>query len=423
MTRQPTGGGSVTIGAGGTPAPPNCATEAPRLMTRRVSYLDSYKAEWYIKRLSVHPRISILGNLIVNSQKLSRHFQATAWLVAVVTLTAALSALAIPQNTTRQEAEKAFAYGVGLYKDGLFKMALGRLNDYLVRYPDDAHAPQALFLTGECAFQLQDWKGCQDTMERFLALHPFHPLADDAALRLGQAALQAGNTSDALLWLERLPKDYPDSPLRADALYWSGEAHLEQHDTTAALDTYRQMVERHPDHNYTPWAAYTTGFIKEQQADTSGALAAYRVVQDRYVKSEPAAQAAYRAGNLLFRAGRNSEARQMLEGVAASLPPNAPMARHSRFLLGEIAYQAKDFTAAAEHYRAVLAVDSISDPAPQAFFAFAWLEGEAGHWSEAANRFEQAAGVLADKNLAAQALLEAGLAYQKAGESDKALQA
>ena len=324
------------------------------------------------------------------------------------------------QQSQPTEAEKAYAYGVGLYRDGLYQMALARLNDYLLRWPDGAREPQALYLAGECAFQLADWNGCRDLMKLFLSRHPFDQLADESELRLGQAELQAGRPAEAIAAFSRLLVDYPKTTLLPDVVYWSGEAALAAFDTAAALDSYRRQVDSFPDNSYAPWAAYATGFLKENQRDTTQALAAYQVVWNRYPASEPAPQAYYRAGNLQFRMGRYNEARDLLNQALQSVV-NSEVNRHAHFLLGEIAYFARDFDIAGEHYRTLLQADSSSDPAPQAMFALAWLEGERGNWALAAGKFERAAAVLKDPFLSAQAFVEAGLAYRKSGDSDRAL--
>jgi len=262
-------------------------------------------------------------------------------------------------------------------------MAAPRFSDFLLKYPDAQRAPQALYLLGESQFQLKKWDAARATFDRFGDLHPFDELADEAELRTGQTYLEGGRPADAVKALQKFTEERHESPLLPEAIYWQSEASCASGDTASAEAGFRLLLQTSPGHQYAAWAGYKLGLLRETKGDTAAALAAYDVVRQSAPSSVPAASARYRAGTIRYARHEYDQARVLLDEVLQGKPPVDVKAKCT-FLLGEIAFQQGAMKEAEERYRAVLAVDSIGDPAPQALFALGWLSGMQERWSDAA---------------------------------------
>ncbi|MDP8228481.1 MAG: tetratricopeptide repeat protein, partial [Candidatus Electryoneaceae bacterium] len=138
------------------------------------------------------------------------------------------------QNPSAQ-AEREFSLALGDYRAGYYDRAAVSFNQYLIRYPDEERASQALYLMGESYYQAGDYQAAREAMERFINNYPFDQLADEAELRLGQVLMELERYSDAVRRLKGMATVYPESPLIPDAIYWAGEAASAAGDTSGAI--------------------------------------------------------------------------------------------------------------------------------------------------------------------------------------------
>ena len=174
-----------------------------------------------------------------------------AILLALLLIPAAIFAVAPDSPSDRD-----FAFAVGLYKDGLYQMAAVRFSDFTLKYAEATRAPQALYLLGECQFQLEKWDSARDAFKRFLDKFPFDELADKADLRYCQTFLEGARPADAVKALQAFTSSRQSSPLLPEAVYWLGEAQSASKDTSGAESSFRLLLTASPRHSFAPWAGY-----------------------------------------------------------------------------------------------------------------------------------------------------------------------
>ena len=105
--------------------------------------------------------------------------------------------------------DRAFEAAYGLFKAGSQANAVKAFQEFLKKYPDSVHAPNANYWLGKAQFALKDYKGALDTYQGML-------------------------------------KDFPETPKTADVLYGIAvcQQGLKRH--IAAHKTLRQLVAKYP---------------------------------------------------------------------------------------------------------------------------------------------------------------------------------
>ena len=105
--------------------------------------------------------------------------------------------------------DRAFEAAYGLFKAGSQANAVKAFQEFLKKYPDSVHAPNANYWLGKAQFALKDYKGALDTYQGIL-------------------------------------KDFPETPKTADVLYGIAvcQQGLKRH--IAAHKTLRQLVAKYP---------------------------------------------------------------------------------------------------------------------------------------------------------------------------------
>ena len=105
--------------------------------------------------------------------------------------------------------DRAFEAAYGLFKAGSQAIAVKAFQEFLKKYPDSVHAPNANYWLGKAQFALKDYKGALDTYQGIL-------------------------------------KDFPETPKTADVLYGIAvcQQGLKRH--IAAHKTLRQLVAKYP---------------------------------------------------------------------------------------------------------------------------------------------------------------------------------
>jgi len=105
--------------------------------------------------------------------------------------------------------DRAFEAAYGLFKAGSQANAVKAFQEFLKKYPDSVHAPNANYWLGKAQFALKDYKGALDTYQGIL-------------------------------------KDFPETPKTADVLYGIAvcQQGLKRH--IAAHKTLKQLVAKYP---------------------------------------------------------------------------------------------------------------------------------------------------------------------------------
>jgi tol-pal system protein YbgF len=113
--------------------------------------------------------------------------------------------------------DRAFEAAYGFFKGGNHEKSIKAFQEFLKKYPDSVHAPNASYWLGRAQFLLKDYKGALTTYEGALAGFPGMPKAADTLFDI--AACQQGlkRPVTARKTLKQLIAKYPASEAAAKA--------------------------------------------------------------------------------------------------------------------------------------------------------------------------------------------------------------
>lgn len=230
--------------------------------------------------------------------------------------------------------------------------------------PDDAHAPDALELASELAFQAGDITGGRELADRILSTYPSHPRADFARFNRGLALLRAGDAAgtEAALrdWLGRAP--FPALFGRAHA--GLGVALLAQGKRDEAL---REFTQAQKDGSVAlGQLGVASVALASGRRDDAERL--FTTVRDSGTPDEVAA-ATYGLAAVAFAKGATREFASAAEAALAATPKGPAGARRAApllYVLTGLAVENKDFAKAFGYARRLATDYPTADVAPDA---------------------------------------------------------
>lgn len=115
------------------------------------------------------------------------------------------------QDKAAERAKQAYERAMRLVKDKKYDAALEALAGFLVRFPSDARADNAMYWRGECYYAKRDFVRAAEQFEGLLARFPDGNKAPDAMLKLGLSQKNLGQSAKAQETFARLRKQFPYS--------------------------------------------------------------------------------------------------------------------------------------------------------------------------------------------------------------------
>ncbi|HAL91688.1 MAG TPA: hypothetical protein DCM68_01525, partial [Verrucomicrobia bacterium] len=103
-------------------------------------------------------------------------------------------------------ADEQMRFADGIFLRGFYETAVGEYLVLLRDHPDSAHAPAALYRTGECYRQMGNPTGAERFYKRVGAEFPQSGPATRAELRRAELAIAEGRHADAAVLLDGLLK-------------------------------------------------------------------------------------------------------------------------------------------------------------------------------------------------------------------------
>ena len=310
-------------------------------------------------------------------------------------------------------------YARGMARQQLkdFARAIDDIQALLAADPTPAEKSDARYLLGLCEAGLQKYAIAAATFQMLLKDDPKYSGADRVLYELAWALKQQSKDKESAEAFARLAAQWPESPLAAEAQYHVGQFAYQSGDLTAAATACHAAWQRAGQTELGQKAAFVEGESLLKQKKFAEALAAYEQAKDPAGKDfeatlllhagQAAARLAEWGKSLEFSTkcierfpndpslhdaiceqgwakqnlGKLDEAAALYEKVLAKTD-GEPAAR-AQFLIGEIQFQQKKFTAAVRSFSIV--IDGYSYPQWQAEAAY-----EAGRSFEAMGKKAQA---------------------------------
>lgn len=106
---------------------------------------------------------------------------------------------------------KDYESAIALVKNKQYDKALEKFAEFLVRYPDDTNADNAVYWRGECFFAKGEYARAAQEFSGLLARFPLGNKVPDALLKLGMCQLKSGDRAKATETFAQLRKEHPGS--------------------------------------------------------------------------------------------------------------------------------------------------------------------------------------------------------------------
>jgi len=116
-----------------------------------------------------------------------------------------------PDPTDPAAQNRAFESAYALHKGGNNAKAVKAFEDFLNKYPDSVHAPNAKFWLGGSLYKLKNYKGALDVYQDLLKLFPDTPKAPDVMLNIAACQRELKLVSGSKKTLKQLVAKYPRS--------------------------------------------------------------------------------------------------------------------------------------------------------------------------------------------------------------------
>jgi TolA-binding protein len=239
------------------------------------------------------------------------------------------------------------------------------------RYPQDAVAPQALYLAGYGALAQGDFAAALRYADAFLAAYPKHELLPDVLFVSAESRLQLGRYPEAEQLYGQLLASHPQ---HADAELWKvrrGTAlHLQKKDKEAIALLEPLVAQLHnPDARAEAYYLIGSGQIEEEQfAAAAKSLEASLAAQPKWRQAD---ETLFVLAHAYYRQKLAAQAKDTLNKLIAAFPASKVLDR-AHYRLGELAAAAGDQKSAATEYRLVLQSWPESPVAPRALDGLGW---------------------------------------------------
>jgi len=112
---------------------------------------------------------------------------------------------------------RAFESAYGLFKSGSQANAVKAFQEFLKKYPDSVHVPNANYWLGNAQFALKDYKGALDTYQGMLKDFPETPKSADVLYGIALCQQGLKRSISARKTLKQLVAKYPTSEAAAKA--------------------------------------------------------------------------------------------------------------------------------------------------------------------------------------------------------------
>lgn len=368
----------------------------------------------------------------------------------------AVEAIALNDPASDLGAQVAFQTGKLRLSRGDYDRAIELLSCLVEHHPQDAKAPEALYLIGSAYEKTSNPAKAEGTYKRILTEAPQSEAAADAGSALAGLYARTGQLEAARAAVADVKQKHPNSKSLALAQYAVAEALLAARDYAAAARYYESVLQS-KNTDLAPYAQYSLGACKFGQGEYKAAADAFRTAITTYPQAETLPAARYQLAITLGKLGQSQDEAKLLEELLATnakpelaadvlvelgwayleqkqapqalatfekLVQTYPDSQHlpeAFFRIGEIRYDQGNFPAAQVAYEKLLANSPNHELADEATYKLGWALLKQDKGDEAVKYFSQAATIAEDPAVNADARYQGAALYLKTGKLDEAV--
>jgi TolA-binding protein len=298
--------------------------------------------------------------------------------------------------------------------------AIPRYAQFAEARPDDALAPQALYMAAFTALQLGEHERAASYAGAFQKRYAENTLAADVGAVSAESALQLGRTEDAANAYEQLAARFTDHADRGRWLVRRGLCYFMAGKFDAAEAVLAPLAGKLPDAELSAEAAYLLGASQVERKQYDEAIKTLEPVVAKSAEWRQADETLLALAMAYQGANRAQEARAALQRLANEYPQSTVRDR-GMYALAEQAYATQNYEDAARVYRQLLEQFPQSKLAPQTWYGLGWAQLSQGEAEPAVKTFTAMLERYPEHRLAADARYARGAAKQQMKDFSGAL--
>ncbi len=113
------------------------------------------------------------------------------------------------QNSQPPEDTQLLQAGIEAYNIGDYNQAIGKLDQFINRYPDSDSIPEALFFLGQSYYRMKDYQKAMTTYKKIDSNFSLYPKAAEALYKVGKCLEALGNKDFAARVFKKVAAKYP----------------------------------------------------------------------------------------------------------------------------------------------------------------------------------------------------------------------
>ena len=146
-----------------------------------------------------------------------RHFESEEQAAKTAAASAAIATVPVAETSGPVSDDHAFAAAYGLFQAGKHADAVKSFQDFLRKYPDSIHVPNANYYLGNAQLAVKNYRGALDTYQGLLKAYPDTPITADVLFKIAESLHALKHDVAAHKTLKKIIAKYPSSKAAAKA--------------------------------------------------------------------------------------------------------------------------------------------------------------------------------------------------------------
>ena len=200
----------------------------------------------------------------------------------------------------------------------------------------------------------RNYNGKISALNNMMAKYPSSNYYDNALYEKSRALVMLSKDTEAISVLEKLLNEYPKSNLAQKAGVQLGQLYFNTNNSQKSIAAYKQVVENYPNTEEARTAIQSLEGVYKDINDI-GAYASYvnSLGNGTILSASRQDSLTYLAAENVYMKGRKADSKIALNKYLQSYPRGV-FASDANFYLGSMAFEAKDFTSALNHFKEVI---------------------------------------------------------------------
>ena len=200
----------------------------------------------------------------------------------------------------------------------------------------------------------RNYNGKISALNSMMATYPSSQYYDNALYEKSRALVMLSKEQDAITVLEKLLKEYPKSTVAQKAGVQLGQLYFNTNNPQKSIAAYKQVVDNYPNTEEARTAIQSMeGVYKDFNDINSYASYVNSLGKGTILSASRQDSLTYLAAENVYMKGRKEESKTALNKYLQAYP-NGGFSSDAHFYLGNMAFEAKDFSSALDHFKNVI---------------------------------------------------------------------